>query len=89
MTEKDFNLLKTRTVQPEEVPEDAIRLYPDNEIVNKYNQEKIENWKGEPFVSVAQDIVLGDISAKTKESLLQSLRKKNIRNARSIERNYF
>ena len=41
MNEEYFNLLKTRIVQPEEVLENAIRLYPDTEIVEKYNQGKI------------------------------------------------
>ena len=62
MTKEDVDLIKSRCVTENQVPDHAIRLYAANYLVDLYNRNKIEKFEGEEFVSEAQDDIMADIS---------------------------
>jgi len=80
MTEEDYHLLETRIVDPktQPVPEEAIWLYPENALVNAFNERKIRELNVDAFTSVAQDIVLGNVTTTARNSILESIKKRKI-----------
>lgn len=57
LTDDDMNLLKSREVNPSEVPEDTIRLFSTNAEVDFCNNERFINAVGQEFESIAIDIL--------------------------------
>lgn len=77
-TTNDINLISSRVVQVDEVPENAIRLYSRNADVGEFNLYKIANHPGEEFISIARDSVVGKVNDNTKCQILNSIRTKKI-----------
>ena len=71
---EDVELIRERCVTKEKVPDEAIRLYASNSLVDLYNKNKIKSFKGEEFTSRAYDHISADISENQKDKLLMSLK---------------
>ncbi|XP_055687292.1 uncharacterized protein LOC129792356 [Lutzomyia longipalpis] len=73
MTEDDIKLIQSRQVENDDkVPLEAIRLFYYRKHVRSYNNNKIENFPGDPHLSVAKDKVLesNTTDKKAKEDIL-------------------
>ncbi|XP_043471644.1 ATP-dependent DNA helicase PIF1-like [Leptopilina heterotoma] len=63
----DVNLFSSRIVKENEVPEDAIRLYVENKMVDMYNDKKIKKSDKICYVSTAIDHILDRLRIEREE----------------------
>ncbi|XP_015125653.1 ATP-dependent DNA helicase PIF2-like, partial [Diachasma alloeum] len=74
MTDEDVSLIRNREVSEGEVPKDAIRLYYENQHVDRYNNSKINSHPGQCYQAIADDQFLGSASDKYKRKMLNSVK---------------
>uniref|UniRef100_A0A6P7H8C5 ATP-dependent DNA helicase n=1 Tax=Diabrotica virgifera virgifera TaxID=50390 RepID=A0A6P7H8C5_DIAVI len=78
MTNSDIKLIKSRKINEIDVPENAIRLFDKNVDVNDYNQQRIENYPGNDYNSIAKDKIVGKASDYVKNKVLNGLINKKL-----------
>ncbi|XP_050516284.1 ATP-dependent DNA helicase PIF1-like [Diabrotica virgifera virgifera] len=78
MTNSDIKLIKSREIYEIDVPENAIRLFDKNVDVNDYNQQRIENYPGNDYNSIAKDKIVGKASDYVKNKVLNGLINKKL-----------
>lgn len=74
MTSENIELLKSREVEENDVPDDAIRLFKCNADVDAYNERRIRQKEGTLVQVNATDSVTGKITEKMKKNKLKSLK---------------
>ncbi|XP_070175663.1 uncharacterized protein [Littorina saxatilis] len=67
LTEEEKNLLKSRQVQPEDVPEDVLHLFQTNEAVDKFNEDALRKLDTQGATFHALDTCQGDASESMKQ----------------------
>ncbi|XP_055845331.1 uncharacterized protein LOC129911529 [Episyrphus balteatus] len=78
MTSEDIQLVKSREVDSNSIPEDVIRLYSTNNDVDEYNSLKLSKAPGEEISAKSIDSVLGKVGEAIKKRALEALQKKKL-----------
>ncbi|XP_028416127.1 ATP-dependent DNA helicase PIF1-like [Dendronephthya gigantea] len=72
-TTSDLKKLKERCVQESNCPREAPRLFIQNALVDKYNNQVYESFTDNRYTIKAQDSVIGAASLKLKEKIMRQI----------------
>jgi hypothetical protein len=83
-TTTDLQKLKERCVQESSCPQEAPRLFIQNALVDKYNEQVYESFTDNRYTIKAQDSVIGAASAELKEKIMRQIPYVPLRNSKQL-----
>ena len=83
-TTTDLQKLKERCVQESSCPQEAPRLFIQNALVDKYNEQVYESFTDNRYTIKAQDSVIGAASAEQKEKIMRQIPYVPLRNSKQL-----
>ncbi|CAB4014740.1 Hypothetical predicted protein [Paramuricea clavata] len=83
-TTTDLQNLKERCVQESSCPQEAPRLFIQNTLVDKYNEQVYESFTDNRYTIKAQDSVIGAASAELKEKIMRQIPYVPLKNSKQL-----
>ncbi|CAB3978452.1 Hypothetical predicted protein [Paramuricea clavata] len=83
-TTTDLQKLKERCVQESNCPQEAPRLFIQNALVDKYNEQVYESFTDNRYTIKAQESVIGAASAELKEKIMRQIPYVPLRNSKQL-----
>ncbi|CAB3997280.1 ATP-dependent DNA helicase PIF1 [Paramuricea clavata] len=83
-TTADLQKLKERCVQESNCPQEAPRLFIQNALVDKYNEQVYESFTDNRYTIKAQDSVIGAASTELKEKIMRQIPYVPLRNSKQL-----
>ncbi|XP_050303800.1 uncharacterized protein LOC126741439 [Anthonomus grandis grandis] len=71
MTNEDIELIRSREIHTDLIPENAMHLFATNKEVDAFNEKKLSTYKTERAVSEARDIIKGSCSDRLKQLFME------------------
>ncbi|XP_062709568.1 ATP-dependent DNA helicase PIF1-like isoform X2 [Aedes albopictus] len=76
MTDEDIKIIKSREIEEDQVPDEAIRLYYTNANVNKYNDKKISESLASEIECNAVDTITGKLKPNQRATKIKMWRER-------------